>query len=87
MATHPDHQMSTEEVKTFVRFGASPRGLQGLVKAAKARALIDGRYNVAIEDIKFVAKPVLRHRILLNLKGIAEGINPDTIITNIVQSF
>ncbi len=87
MATHPDNEMATEEVKTFVRFGASPRGLQGLVKAAKARALIDGRYNVAIEDIKFAAKPVLRHRILLNLKGIAEGINPDTIITNIVQSF
>jgi len=85
MATHPLNPLANEEVKAFVRFGASPRGLLSMVKAAKARALLDGRHNVAMEDIKSVAKPALRHRIILNLKGIAEGISPDHIIDKIIQ--
>ncbi len=86
MGTHPDNEKAPEEVRTFVRFGASPRGLLAMVRAAKARALIAGRYNVAIDDIRAVALPALRHRLILNLRGIAEGINPDTLIIKIIQS-
>lgn len=84
LATHPDNPSAIGEVKTFVRYGASPRGLQGMVKAAKAMALLDNRFNVAMEDIRAVAAPALRHRIILNLKGIAEGIDPDQIIERIM---
>ena len=86
MATHPGHALATEPVNAFVKYGASPRGLQGIVKAAKATALIEGRFNASIEDIKSVAKPVLRHRILLNLKGIAEGVHPDNLVNSIIES-
>ncbi len=86
MGTHPDNERAPDEVKSFVRFGASPRGLLAMVRAAKARALIAGRYNVAIDDIRAVALPALRHRLILNLRGIAEGIDPDALIIKIIQS-
>lgn len=86
MATHPENKNASRKVKAFVRYGASPRGLQAMVRAAKAHALLEGRVHVAKEDIKAMALPALRHRIILNLKGIAEGIDPDTLITNIIQS-
>ncbi|MFC1892078.1 AAA family ATPase [Thermodesulfobacteriota bacterium] len=85
LASHPDDKDATEYVKNYVRYGASPRGVQSLVLAGKVRALINGRYNVAFEDIKEVAVPALRHRIILNLRGEAEGIDPDNIIEDIVN--
>ncbi len=85
MASHPDHKLAAAQTQKFVLFGASPRGVQSLVLAAKVTALLDGRYNVAIEDIKAVAQPSLRHRVVLNIKGETEGIDEDQIIDEILK--
>jgi MoxR-like ATPase len=84
LASHPNDKYPIQKTQQYVRFGASPRGVQSLVMAGKVRALLEGRYNAAIEDIKAVAKPALRHRIILNLRGEAEGIDADDIIEDIV---
>ncbi len=86
MATHPTPDCPVEMTKNYVRYGSSPRGLQTLVLAAKLNALLDGRYNVAFEDIQTVAKPSLRHRIILSLKGVAESVEVDDLIDHILQS-
>jgi len=83
LGTHPDRETATDQVRRFVRFGSSPRGAQAIVVAAKIRALLEGRYNVAFEDIDAVAKPALRHRILLNFEGEAEGISTDVIVDSL----
>jgi MoxR-like ATPase len=85
LGTHPDKDSATDQARRFVRFGSSPRGAQAVVLTAKIRALLAGRYNVAFEDIDYVAKPALRHRILLNFEGEAEGIPTDTIIESILH--
>jgi MoxR-like ATPase len=84
LATHPRSETAPEITNQFVRFGASPRGAQALVLAAKIRALLDGRYNVAYDDIAAVAPAALRHRIILNFEGEAEGIGTDAIIRDIL---
>jgi MoxR-like ATPase len=84
LGTHPDRETATDQVKRFVRFGSSPRGAQAVVLTAKIRALLEGRYNVAIEDVAAVAKPSMRHRILLNFEGEAEGIATDAIIESLL---
>jgi MoxR-like ATPase len=85
-ASHASSPFATEQVKRFVRFGASPRGAQGIVLAAKVHALFDGRYHVAFDDVAAVAAPVLRHRMLLNFEGEAEGITTDAIIAEMVTT-
>ncbi len=85
LSTHPDEELSTEMTKKYVRYGSSPRGAQSLVLAGKARALLQGRYNTAFEDIKEVAKPSLRHRIILNFRGEAEGIEAEDIINDVLE--
>lgn len=85
LATHPTDAYATESTREFVLFGASPRGVQSLVLAGKVLALFQGRYNVSIEDIRAVAKPALRHRIVLNIKGEAEGIDEDEMIEALIQ--
>ncbi len=85
LATHPDDKAAVDATKKFVRYGASPRGVQSLVLAGKVRALLQGRYNVSFEDIRDVAKPALRHRIILNLKGEAEGVDPDDTVGEILD--
>ena len=85
LASHPDDNDAIEITKKYVRFGASPRGVQSLVMAGKVWALVQGRYNVSFEDIREVAKPALRHRIILNLRGEAEGIDADDIIEDILE--
>ncbi len=85
IATHPQSECATPMVNQYVRFGASPRGAQALVLTAKVRALFNGRYHVALEDIADVAYPALRHRILLNFEGEAEGIPTDRIVKEIVD--
>jgi MoxR-like ATPase len=85
-ATHPDSEDAPEMVKQFVQFGSGPRGLQSLIQMAKARAMCLGRYHVSMGDIKQLALPVLRHRILLNFEGEANGISADEIITNILDT-
>ncbi|HZP83706.1 MAG TPA: MoxR family ATPase [Chthonomonadaceae bacterium] len=86
LGTHPDKPHAPDPVKRFVRYGSSPRGAQAVVVAAKIRALLEGRYNVAIEDIAQVALPALRHRLILNFEGQAEGIAPDTLVQAILDS-
>jgi MoxR-like ATPase len=84
-ATHPDSECSTEAAKKYVRVGASPRAGQALISAAKVRALIKGRFNVAYSDINDLAYPVLRHRIKLNFEAIAERVSADDVITMILE--
>src|SRR5262249_13756386 len=84
LATHPNGEDAPESVRRFVRFGSSPRGAQALVLAAKIRALLQGRLNVAFEDVDPGAAAALRHPIPLNFAGGAEGIAPDTLISEIL---
>ena len=79
-ATHPDDPAAPDIVKRYVRYGASPRGLQAMVLGAKVTALLAGRYNVSFEDIQAAARPALRHRLILNFEGQAEGVTPDRLI-------
>ncbi|MCX7796111.1 MAG: MoxR family ATPase [bacterium] len=85
LATHPELESSPPMVRRYVRYGASPRGVQSLILGAKVKALIDGRYNVSFSDIRYVAKPSLRHRVILNFEGEAEGLDTDTIIDHILE--
>jgi MoxR-like ATPase len=84
--THPEAAEATPMTKKFVRYGASPRGVQSMILASKIRALLERRYAVSIDDIRHVAAPALRHRIILNFEGEAEGIDPDAIIADLLQS-
>ena len=86
-ATHPDQPRAPELVKEYVRYGGSPRGAQALVTAGKIYALLDGRFNVSIDDVRAVAMPSLRHRIILNFEGEAEGITSEAVIRSILDSF
>lgn len=85
LATHPSPDSDSQLVKKYVRFGASPRGAQTLIKAARIQALITGRYNVSLEDITTVVYPALRHRILLNFAGETEHIDTDMIIEDVMK--
>lgn len=85
VATHPEHAESPEVTRKYVQNGASPRAAQAIIKTAKARAFMEGRYNVAFEDIKFVAYPALRHRLALNFEAISDGVAADTVIQEIMD--
>ena len=85
-ATHPETAEATPTSKKYLRYGASPRGLQAIILAAKIRALLEGRFAVAIDDVRAVAAPALRHRLILNFEGEAEGIKADGIIAEILKS-
>jgi MoxR-like ATPase len=86
MATHPQWEHAPEVSRRFIRYGASPRGAQALVLGAKVRALTEGRFNVSIEDLRALAAPALRHRIILNFEGEAEGVDADTLVAQIVEA-
>jgi MoxR-like ATPase len=86
LATHPRGEFATELVNKYVRWGASPRGAQALTLAAKIYAMLDGRYNVGFEDVQRAALPGLRHRLLLNFEGEAEGLGTDSVIANILEA-
>jgi MoxR-like ATPase len=85
-ATHPDQPRAPGPVRDYVRYGGSPRGAQALVTAGKIFALLDGRYNVSIDDIRAAALPALRHRVILNFEGEAEGMTPEAIVRAILDS-
>ncbi len=85
VATHPDKAESTDMVRDFVRYGASPRGAQALIIGAKVNALLEGRFNVAFEDVDAVARPALSHRLLLNFEGHAEGITPVQLVDDLIK--
>jgi MoxR-like ATPase len=80
-STHPDDTDATEAVRTFVRHGASPRGLQAMILAGKIYALLDGRFNVAFDDIRQAAVPALRHRLILNFDAEADGVSSEAVIS------
>ncbi len=84
-ATHPDHAGGASMARKYVRYGSSPRGAQALILSAKVRALIAGRANVAFADLRALAMPALRHRLILNFEGEAEGIDPDAIVRNVLE--
>jgi MoxR-like ATPase len=84
-ATHPDDPDAPSMIQDFVHVGGSPRGMQAMILGGKICALLDGRYNVAFDDIRAVAIPALRHRLLLNFEAQAEGISPDEVISNLLE--
>jgi MoxR-like ATPase len=84
-ATHPTRS-EVERVKKLVRYGSSPRGAQAVILAAKVRALADGRFAPSFDDVRRVAAPALRHRVLLNFEGEAEGVAPDAILGDILAA-
>jgi MoxR-like ATPase len=85
LATHPENANAAPLAKQYVRYGASPRGAQALILAGKIFALLDNRYHVARGDIAKAALPALRHRIILNFEGEAEGKTPDEVIGEILN--
>jgi MoxR-like ATPase len=82
-ATHPARS-AVAEVKKFVRYGSSPRGAQAVILAAKIRALSAGRFAPSFDDVRRAAPPALRHRVLLNFEGEAEGISTDAVLASII---
>jgi MoxR-like ATPase len=84
-ATHPGDPNAPDLVQRFVRYGASPRGMQAMILAGKIFALLDGRYNVAYDDLRQAALPALRHRLILNFEAQAEGYDPDAIINALLN--
>ncbi len=89
LATHPHNEPGNGAIagsaRKFVLYGSSPRGLQSLILAAKARALLSGRPNVSFEDVRAMLVPGLRHRLILNLEADAEGISPEKILQDVVE--
>jgi len=86
VATHPDRPEAPEAVRRYVRFGASPRGAQALILAAKATALLDGRPNVAGTDVRQVATAALRHRLVLGYEAVADGVSADEIVAAVLAA-
>jgi MoxR-like ATPase len=84
-STHPNDASAPQIVKDFVRYGASPRGLQAMILAGKIMALMDKRYNVAYDDIRQAALPALRHRLIMNFEAQAEGVDSDQVIAALCQ--
>ena len=85
LATHPESEFATDMARRYIRYGASPRGAQALVLFAKVRALLDARFNAAFSDVAAAAMACLRHRLILNFEGEAEGLTPDAIIKDILE--
>ena len=85
LATHPESDQAHEATRKFVRFGASPRGTQALILGAKVHALMNDRVYVSCEDVRAVALPALRHRVLLNFEAEAQRMDTDTILRRIVE--
>jgi len=86
LATHPEGEFATEMVNRFVRFGSSPRGVQALALAGKVRAMLNERYHVSFDDISQSVLPALRHRLLLNFEGQAEGMSTDGVLKDVIAN-
>ena len=84
-ATHPNDPNASEDVKRYVRYGSSPRGAQAILSASRARALLEGRFHEACEDVDRMALPALRHRVMLSFEGEAEGMSTDTIVKSVIN--
>jgi MoxR-like ATPase len=86
VATHPERPEAPDPVRRYVRFGASPRGAQALVLAAKAAALLDGRPNVAADDLRAMAPAALRHRLVLGYEAAADGVAADDLVAAVLDT-
>ena len=86
VATHPDRPEAPDPVRRYVRFGASPRGAQALILAAKATALLDGRPNVSTADVRRVAVAALRHRLVLGYEAVADGVSADDLVADVLAA-
>lgn len=86
LGTHPENADSPESSKKYIRFGASPRAAQAIIAASRARALMEGRYNVSFEDVRYVSYPALRHRFFLNFDAVADGVTTDGLISELLES-
>jgi len=86
LTTHPQWERAPEATRRFIRYGASPRGAQALVLGAKVRALSEGRYNVSVDDLRAMALPALRHRLILNFEGEAEGVDVDRLVADLFSA-
>ena len=86
MATHPQWEGAPDVTRKYLRYGASPRAAQALVLGGKVLALRAGRFNVSLDDLKAIALPALRHRIIMNFEGEAEGIDSDRLILEVLES-
>jgi MoxR-like ATPase len=86
LATHPEKSESSDKIRKYIRYGASPRGVQALILGGKVQALLDGRLTVSTGDVRKVALAALRHRLLLNFEGEAEEISTDGILGEILSS-
>ena len=87
LATHPETPDAPEIAKKYLRFGASPRAAQAILSTARVRALEQGRYNVAYDDIRFVAPACLRHRLALNFAAVTEGRDMESIVAELVSDY
>lgn len=85
MATHPELPDSPAKVRKYARYGASPRAAQALISTARVRALMDGRFNAAFDDIRALAGPCLNHRISLGFEGVADGETVDSLIQAVLD--
>lgn len=85
LATHPESDGASDAATRFVAYGASPRGMQAIIRAARAYCLLDGRTAVAVKDIHKAAVPALRHRMILNFEGQAEQINADQLVAKLLE--
>ncbi len=83
--THPETEHTSASAKKYIKYGASPRAAQGLITAAKVRALMNGRYNVSYEDIEVLAYPILRHRIKINYTAVNDKLGVDDVISLIIK--
>jgi MoxR-like ATPase len=84
LGTHPQGIFAVPMVNQFLRVGASPRAAQAITLAAKVRALLDGRFHVSFKDVKDVAIPAMRHRVILNFEGEAEGMTTDMVLEKLL---
>jgi MoxR-like ATPase len=84
--SRPKSKLAPESVRKWVAFGASVRAAQYLVLGGKARALTSGRYHVSFDDIRALAHPVLRHRVLTNFRAESEGITTDSLIDELLEA-
>lgn len=85
LATHPEGPFSLPVTNQYLRWGSSPRGAQSIALAAKARALLEGRFNVSFEDVRRVYLPAMRHRVILNFEAQAEQIEVDQVLLDILD--
>ena len=86
LATHPGDEGQTPSVANYVSYGASPRGMQSLIRGARIHCALDGRTAVSVEDVKRVALPALRHRVILNFQGEAESKSVDVLVQEVIYS-